>query len=515
MKKLRLNITGMSCVNCANAITRATSKLDGIKSAKVSLADNSALFEIEKGRDIDELQKIIKAKIKKLGYGVCNDYSELAKAEQNAIKSLLYKLIASVILACVVMYCSHILGFYAGLVAFLACSISVFWCGFGFLKHAFLGIRAKNYDMNVLVSLSVLCAYFYSAFVFFVPEIFAENMRYLYFDSPTMIIAFVLFGKFLEANSKQKAKDFLKTLMDLSPRTAILIGADGKEKIIDVKELKIGDVVSVKSGFNIPSDGQIISGGAQIDESSITGESLPKYKSVNDSVFAGTTNINGFINVKISKSIDNTLLAEILELLQDSGSFKLNISRLADKIANVFTPLVIALSFITFAIWSFFDLPLGIMNALCVLIISCPCALGLAAPIASVCAISQAAKQGVLIKNPSIFERFNGAKYIVFDKTGTLTNAKLSIVKSTLNDNDLRLVAGVCALSGHLISKAICENVKIYEKASGKLNELAGLGLEYENGQILIGNAKLLAKHGVIFQEPCVKNLSVLVAIGG
>ena len=515
MKKLRLNITGMSCVNCANAITRATSKLDGIKSAKVSLADNSALFEIEKGRDIDELQKTIKAKIKKLGYGVCNDYLELAKAEQSAIKSLLYKLIASVILACVVMYCSHILGFYAGLVAFLACSISVFWCGFGFLKHAFLGIRAKNYDMNVLVSLSVLCAYFYSAFVFFVPEIFAENMRYLYFDSPTMIIAFVLFGKFLEANSKQKAKDFLKTLMDLSPRTAILIGADGKEKIIDVKELKIGDVVSVKSGFNIPSDGQIISGGAQIDESSITGESLPKYKSVNDSVFAGTTNINGFINVKISKSIDNTLLAEILELLQDSGSFKLNISRLADKIANVFTPLVIALSFITFAIWSFFDLPLGIMNALCVLIISCPCALGLAAPIASVCAISQAAKQGVLIKNPSIFERFNGAKYIVFDKTGTLTNAKLSIVKSTLNDNDLRLVAGVCALSGHLISKAICENVKIYEKASGKLNELAGLGLEYENGQILIGNAKLLAKHGVIFQEPCVKNLSVLVAIDG
>ena len=118
MKKLRLNITGMSCVNCANAITRATSKLDGIKSAKVSLADNSALFEIEKGRDIDELQKIIKAKIKKLGYGVCNDYSELAKAEQSAIKSLLYKLIASVILACVVMYCSHILGFYAGLVAF-------------------------------------------------------------------------------------------------------------------------------------------------------------------------------------------------------------------------------------------------------------------------------------------------------------------------------------------------------------------------------------------------------------
>lgn len=515
MQKIRLNITGMTCVNCANAITRAILKLEGIKSAKVSIADNSALFEVENGRDICQVKESIKAKIKKLGFGVASDFNALVKAEQIALKSLLYKLIISIILASVIMYFNHSLNFYSTLISFLACSISVFYCGFGFLKHAILGIKAKNYDMNVLISLSALCAYFYSVFVFLMPEIFTENTRYLYFDSPAMIISFVLFGKFLEANSKQKAKDFLKTLMDLSPKTALLVCADGTEKIINANTLKIGDVVSVKSGFNIPSDGQIINGGAQIDESSITGESLPKYKSVNDNVFAGTTNINGFINVKISKTTNNTLLAEILELLQNSGSAKLNISRLADNIANIFTPLVILVALITFIIWSFFDLSFGIANALCVLIISCPCALGLAAPLASVCAISQAAKNGILIKHPSIFERFKSAKYIVFDKTGTLTNAKLSITKSDLSKDDLYKIAGVCALCAHPISKAICENVKIYEKASGKLNELAGLGLEYENGQILIGNAKLLAKHKVPLSSNIPKNASVLVAFNG
>lgn len=500
--KIRLNITGMTCVNCANAVIRATSKIDGVKNASVSLADNSALFELDANADESALSSQIKSKIKKLGYGVANNFDELAKAEQKALKALLIKLIISGVLSALIMQLhmmrpGNLSHFYADFISFVACSVVIFWGGASFLAHAFKSLKSQNYDMNVLISLGSLCAYIYSCFVFFAPHLFAQNMRGSYFDGAAMIITFVLLGKFLEANSKQKAKDFLKNLMDLSPKTALLVGANGQESVINASLLKIGDVVSIKSGFNVPCDGVIIAGGADINEAIINGESLPRYKSVGESVYAGTTNLNGFINVRVSKGADETLLAEILELLQASGAAKMNISRLADKVANIFVPAVMLIALATLVVWAFFDLRLGILCAVCVLIISCPCALGLATPVASVCAISAAAKRGILVKNPSAFEQLPSAKYAVFDKTGTLSTGALSVASTSLNDDDLRVVAGIEALCAHPISRAICEHVKEYEKASGKLEELAGMGLSYENGKVLIGNAALLAKYGV------------------
>ena len=522
--KIRLNITGMTCVNCANAVIRATSKIDGVKNASVSLADNSALFELDANADESALSSQIKAKIKKLGYGVANNFDELAKAEQKALKALLIKLIISGVLSALIMYFhmahpSNISHFYSQIFAFVACSVVIFWGGASFLGHAFKSLKSRNYDMNVLISLGSLCAYVYSCFVFFAPHLFAQNMRGSYFDGAAMIITFVLLGKFLEANSKQKAKDFLKNLMDLSPKTALLVGANGQESVVNANKLQIGDVVSIKSGFNVPCDGVIIAGGADINEAIINGESLPRYKSVGQSVYAGTTNLNGFINVRVSKGADETLLAEILELLQASGAAKMNISRLADKVANIFVPAVMLISLATLGLWAFFDLRLGILCAVCVLIISCPCALGLATPVASVCAISAAAKRGILVKNPSAFEQLPSAKYAVFDKTGTLSTGALSVASTSLNDEDLRVVAGIEALCAHPISRAICEHVKEYEKAAGKLEELAGMGLSYENGKVLIGSAALLAKYGVdLSSANSTTNFagaSVLVAIDG
>ena len=522
--KIRLNITGMTCVNCANAVIRATSKIDGVKNASVSLADNSALFELDANADESALSSQIKAKIKKLGYGVANNFDELAKAEQKALKALLIKLIISGTLSALIMQLhmmrpSNISHFYADFISFVACSVVIFWGGASFFGHAFKSLKSRNYDMNVLISLGSLCAYVYSCFVFFAPHLFAQNMRGSYFDGAAMIITFVLLGKFLEANSKQKAKDFLKNLMDLSPKTALLVGANGQESVVNANKLQIGDVVSIKSGFNVPCDGVIIAGGADINEAIINGESLPRYKSVGQSVYAGTTNLNGFINVRVSKGADETLLAEILELLQASGAAKMNISRLADKVANIFVPAVMLISLATLGLWAFFDLRLGILCAVCVLIISCPCALGLATPVASVCAISAAAKRGILVKNPSAFEQLPSAKYAVFDKTGTLSTGALSVASTSLNDEDLRVVAGIEALCAHPISRAICEHVKEYEKAAGKLEELAGMGLSYENGKVLIGSAALLAKYGVdLSSANSTTNFagaSVLVAIDG
>ena len=522
--KIRLNITGMTCVNCANAVIRATSTLDGVQHAHVSLADNSALFELDANADESALSSQIKAKIKKLGYGVANNFDELAKAEQKALKALLIKLIISGVLSALIMYFhmahpSNISHFYSQIFAFVACSVVIFWGGASFLGHAFKSLKSRNYDMNVLISLGSLCAYVYSCFVFFAPHLFAQNMRGSYFDGAAMIITFVLLGKFLEANSKQKAKDFLKNLMDLSPKTALLVGANGQESVVNANKLQIGDVVSIKSGFNVPCDGVIIAGGADINEAIINGESLPRYKSVGQSVYAGTTNLNGFINVRVSKGADETLLAEILELLQASGAAKMNISRLGDKVANIFVPAVMLISLATLGLWAFFDLRLGILCAVCVLIISCPCALGLATPVASVCAISAAAKRGILVKNPSAFEQLPSAKYAVFDKTGTLSTGALSVASTSLNDEDLRVVAGIEALCAHPISRAICEHVKEYEKAAGKLEELAGMGLSYENGKVLIGSAALLAKYGVdLSSANSTTNFagaSVLVAIDG
>ncbi|OCS02070.1 ATPase P [Campylobacter fetus subsp. testudinum] len=483
----------MTCVNCANAIEKSTKKLDGVISSKVSFAESSAIFEIDDNSRLET----IKSKIKKLGYGIAANYDELEVAKQKEVLNLKNKLIIAAIFSTVTM-ALEMTGqdnFFKSLFLLLLTSIVIFYCGVSFYKHAISSLKNRNYDMNVLIFLGTLMAYLYSIVTFIAPEIIPQNMRYLYFSGASMIITFVLLGKFLEERSKIKAGNYLKALMDLSPKTALILTKDGSSVSIPTSELKIGDIVVVKNGYNIPCDGTIVSGGAEIDTGALTGESLPVYKSVGDSVNAGTLNTNGYINIKVTKRDSDSLLSQILDLLSNASSQKMPISRLADRVANIFVPSVISISIATFLIWAMLDTPTrGILAAISVLIISCPCALGLATPIAIISGISVGAKNGILIKNPEVMEVMKDIKYAVFDKTGTLTKGEISVVNTNLNNDDLKIAINAEALSEHPISKAIVRYApdEIDKSLSFKFKNIPGMGIDANDGEILIGNIKLL-----------------------
>ena len=385
-------------------------------------------------------------------------------------------------------------------------TICVFFCGFYFFSHAYKSLKERNFDMNTLVSLGVLSAYIYSMWLFGASfwghDLENSKNSALYFDSPVMILAFVLLGKMLESRAKARSSLYLSSLIKLMPRRATIILPNALNKEIDANELKIGDIIIVKSGENIPSDAIIISGEAQINEASINGESLPKQKCVGERVFAGTTNENGIITAKVDIAPNESVLANIIENLQNSASNKLNTQRLADKISNIFVPFVILISVLTLVFWSFYEPAKALNYAICVLVISCPCALGLAVPIALICAISNALKSGILIKNPAIIEQIDKINLVLFDKTGTLTKGVLSVEKTSLNDSDFALFSALCAKSTHPISKAIAKARKA-EITPQNIEFSSGLGIEclYNGDKLILGNEKLLEKNGIFLNE--------------
>lgn len=500
-EKIKFNITGMTCVNCANAIEKNAKKIAGVISSSVSFTDSSGVFEVSD----ENVANSLKDKIKKLGYGVASNYDELERQKEKDLVNLKIKLIISAVLSVAIMIfeMNNTTDFFQLFFLLILASIVTFYCGFSFYKHAYNALKSFNFDMNTLISLGSLMAYLYSILVFLVPNLLPENMRYLYFSSSAMIITFVLLGKFLEQRSKIKAGNYLKSLMDLTPKTALVLQPDGQSVLVPIDKLKLNDIVVVKNGYSVPSDGIIISGGAEIDTSALTGESMPVYKGEGDDINAGTMNINGYINVKVTKLPQDSLLSQILELLIVAGSKKMSISRVADRVSNIFVPVVIIIAIATLLIWLAFGEPTrAVLSAICVLIISCPCALGLATPIAIISGISQGAKNGILIKNPEVMEIMGDVKYAVFDKTGTLTKGEISVIKTSLNKEDLKIVACVEALSEHLVSKAIVKYAfkLVDNNISYSFVNILGMGISANEGEILIGNEKLLTKFEIELQ---------------
>jgi len=401
-EKINLNISGMTCVNCSNGIQKVVSKLDGLESSKVNFASNSGEFVIDSSKlDKDKLIK----KIKTLGYGVEENIKALEATKKKAYNKLRKIFGISLVLSIAIFYFLLFpvpkINTY---IMFALGTIVQFYPGGRFYSLAFKAVSHKNFDMNVLVALGTSAAYFYSAFVVLFPALFPEHLRFIYFDGASVIITFILLGRLLEERSKAKATDFLKNLMDLAPLNAWKIESDGEIVEILAKELKIGDMVLVKQGEKISADGIIIEGGAEIDTSMITGEPLPVYKTLNDEVIAGTINTVGSIKVKVTKLANDTTLSKIIALLNEAQSKSMPIARFADRVANVFVPIVISISILTFFIWYFFvgDTLGAILASISVLIISCPCALGLATPIAIVSAVGKGAKEGILIKNSDL-----------------------------------------------------------------------------------------------------------------
>ncbi|MDR1976992.1 MAG: cadmium-translocating P-type ATPase [Campylobacteraceae bacterium] len=494
LKKISLQIGEMTCVNCSNAITKAVKKIEGVSEADVNFAAGEGVFTYD---DKQTSQEAIEAKIEKIGYKVLKQ-----EDDGNGAKVVLIKVLVAAVLTLFLHFVHHLPLPHSvlNIAIFLAASIVQFGAGISFYTHSFKALKNRTFDMNVLVALGTSAAYFYSSFVLILPELFPENLRFIYYDGAAMIITFVLFGRYLEARARVKATGFMKDLLSLTPKKTTLL-RNGERVESAPQELKVGDIIEIKSGQNIALDGVVVDGEGEVDASMINGEPMPKLAKIGDKVIGGTILKLGYLQVRVEKLYQDTVLFEIIKLLKEAENRKMPIARLADKIASIFVPVVIAISAVTFIVWGLAgDMQMAILSSISVLIISCPCALGLATPIAIVAGVGRGAKEGIFIKNPEVLEIISKIKFAVFDKTGTLTKGDIKVSQSTISDRELlSIFASLEAKSEHPISHAIRDFAKKAGAAEDydiqNLEIKSGLGVlgTYQGKTAAIGTAKLMS----------------------
>ena len=393
---------------------------------------------------------------------------------------------------------------------FILASIVQFYGGYEFYRSSFMSLKNRLADMNLLVTIGTFSAYFYSVLALFFPSILPENMRNLYFEGSSAIITFVLLGRYLEQRSKLKATDFMKNLLSLKPTLATIV-VDGKEYQVKTENVVKGDVVIVRPGDKIPVDGVVIEGETEVEQSFLTGESNLVYKKVGDEVLGGSINRIGVIKVKATKNAKDNVLNQVINLLLESQSKKPKIGHLADRISQIFVPLVLILAIIVFNIWYYLGYPLNFSftTSLAVLVVACPCALGLATPIAIVNIVGKAAKEGIILKNPEVIENLKKIGIVIFDKTGTLTEGKFKVVDTLFkgNKSEIETVLSLEKDINHPISLSIVNFMK--ENGFNLINIsqkhiLAGKGVvsSVDGKRVFIGNKKLFTDNNIkISQE--------------
>ena len=436
-------VSGMSCSACSARVERAVLSLDGIESCSVNLLSNS--MTVEGSTKTDD---IINA-VKKAGYGIRLDNNEIESQskEDNESAGLFKRFIYSILFLLALMYISMgytmwnfplpkllvnnpiIIASVQGVLA-----LAVMIINRKFFINGVKGVLNGGANMDTLVSLGSLASFLYSlvsTLLIIGKPLETQNhaLHNLYFESSAMILALITLGKSLEAYSKGKTTNALRSLMDLTPKTATII-VDGNEKIIPAGEIKVGDVFIVKAGEQISCDGVVIDGESDVNESMLTGESIPAHKKVGESVFSATINGNGFLKCQATKESGETVLAEIIKTVKEASTTKAPAQKLADRVSGIFVPIVISLAILTTLAWIIFsDNTFGyaLARGVSVLVISCPCALGLATPVAIMVASGTGAKNGILYKNATAIEEAGKINIVAFDKTGTLTKGNMQI----------------------------------------------------------------------------------------
>ncbi|HEG2580909.1 TPA: cation-translocating P-type ATPase [Campylobacter lari] len=498
MYELRLKIGNMTCVNCSNAIEKVCSKIDGVEDISVSYVNSSGVFLL---KDLS-LEAKIKEKIKALGFEILQEEQNLYEFKLKELKNMKTKLIMSIILSSIAMYFEmFVQGNVSALIQMLLSMIAIFYCGKGFFIHALKGLRHKNLDMNTLISLGAFTSFVYSFFVYF--EVFSKD-DYFYFSGGAMIISFVLLGKYLEEKAKFKSLEYQNKLKNIDIKKANIILEDGSIKSIPSAFVKENDVILVKEGESVVADGIIIAGEAEVDVSFLTGEFLPLFKKQDDEILAGTMLINGSLKIKANKKAIESSLEQIKDLVFKAGNVKTPLANLANKISAYFVACIIVLSLFVFAFWYFKEgVNAAFLHACATLLISCPCALGLATPIAIVSALANGARNFILVKNPAVLENLSSIKLAIFDKTGTLSQDDLSIYKHNLTQEDFQKLTQIENLSSHPIAKAFTKELNVNLNLQGKLSVLVGSGLLYEENDdvYLIGTEKLMLENGVDIQK--------------
>jgi Cu+-exporting ATPase len=467
-----LPIEGMSCASCVAKIERSLSKLDGVYLANVNFGTEKAIVKYDPGLlDMNDF---------KLAVSSAGAYRVIEEAGDNeaetalrliAFKNLKIKFIFSFVIAIITMLLGmremipvlkSIPDTYESLINYIMFILTtpvLFWAGSQFFRGAFAEAKHLSTNMDTLIALGTSVAYLYSAVVTFVP---VKQTTHVYFDTTAWIIALILLGRLLEAYSKGKTTDAIKSLISLKPKTAYVI-KNGHEVEVGIDEVVAGDLIRIKPGNKIPVDGVIVEGNSTIDESMLTGESIPVEKKQNDEVFAGTINISGSFILKATKVGTDTTLSQIIKLVTEAQGSKAPVERLADKVASYFVPIVIGIAIVSGILWYLLtpahSVSLAITVLVSVLIVACPCALGLATPTAVIVGIGLGAKHGILIKGGESLEKAYGVTRIIFDKTGTLTRGKpivTDVIPIDIDENTLLCyIASIESLSEHPVARTL------------------------------------------------------------
>ena len=516
MAEKNYTVTGMSCASCANAVEKALNKNNDIN-ASVNFATEKLNIEYdEKKYNFDKIREIVES----AGYGLVEDMIEDKKMElyQEKIKSLKNRLILAIIFVVPLLYISmgHMLG--AVLPEFLnpkvhplnfalaqfVLTLPIIYAGRDFFLHGFKNLVRKSPTMDSLIAIGATAAVLYGIYATFrIVTVDPEAYMDLYYETAGTIITLILFGKLLEAKTKGQTSSAIKKLIGLQPKKAKII-ENGAEKEVLIENLKVGDIVIVKPGEKIAVDGRIVEGATSIDESMLTGESLPVSKKVGDKVVGGSINKNGSIRFEATEIGKNTVLSQIIKLVEEAQGSKAPISRMADIVSAYFVPIVIGIAIITGIAWflSGSGLVTELSFFIAVLVIACPCALGLATPTSIMVGTGKGAENGILIKSGEALETAHKIKTVVFDKTGTITKGKPVltdlIAYGKYNENELlKIAASVENDSEHPLAEAIVNKAKeknIEIKPYEKFRAMPGYGIRaiFEGKEVQIGNRKLM-----------------------
>ncbi|MES5845449.1 MULTISPECIES: heavy metal translocating P-type ATPase [unclassified Bacillus cereus group] len=523
--KAEFTVSGMTCAACANRVEKRLNKLEGVNGATVNFALESATVDF----NLDEINvNEMKSAITKLGYKleVKSDEQDestdhrLQEIERQKKKFIISFILSFPLLWAMVSHFSFTSFIYLPDMLMnpwvqLALATPVqFIIGGQFYVGAYKALRNKSANMDVLVALGTSAAYFYSVYLSIQSIGSSEHMTDLYFETSAVLITLIILGKLFEAKAKGRSSEAIKKLMGLQAKTATVV-RDGTEMKILIEEVVAGDIVYVKPGEKIPVDGEIVEGKSAIDESMLTGESIPVDKTIGDVVIGSTMNKNGFLKVKATKVGRDTALAQIIKVVEEAQGSKAPIQRVADQISGIFVPVVVVIAIITFAVWMIFVTPGDFGGALekmiAVLVIACPCALGLATPTSIMAGSGRSAEYGILFKGGEHLEATHRLDTVILDKTGTVTNGKLVLTDVIVADGFyeeeiLRLVGAAEKNSEHPLAEAIVEGIKekkIDIPSSETFEAIPGFGIEsvVEGKQLLIGTRRLMKKFNIDIEE--------------
>ena len=528
MKKEIYPIVGMHCASCKALIERTLNNLNGIKLAQVNYGTEKLTIEYDPSQtslsDIsttitnlgsyelitDELNK----RVTVTNSGQEDIVKHRKALELNNLKNNLLFVGLALIPFLLMMLWMLLTSLFnlpmidsliditvLNLLQFLIATPVVFYGGRHIYKSALVALKVKTFNMDTLIMIGTFVAWLYSTIITFLPNLLGIKTHEVYFEAAVFIIFFILLGRFLELRAKGKTNDAIKALLELQVKEAI-IEVDGKELRIPIEDIKVGDLVIIKPGQKIPVDSIVIEGSTTVDESMLTGEALPVVKVVGDKVVGSTLNKTGFIKARAEKVGSDTVLAQIIQMVEEAQSSEAPIQKQADRVSGIFVPIVLIVAFVTFVVWLILgSVSIAIYTSTTVLIIACPCALGLATPTAIMVGTGKAANRGILIKNAQALEIANKITHVVFDKTGTLTKGQPEVqtyvVLQTVKDENFvkDMIFSVESRSHHPLAEAIVNyfsHQKMLEISS--FNDLSGRGVEaiVENNEVIIGNQMLL-----------------------